>query len=92
MVAVGKGGKILSRDCDLIIADDIEDHSTTIQPSAREQTRQWWTTTLSSRKEEHTAIVVIGSRQHPEDLYNFCLLYTSPSPRDGLLSRMPSSA
>ena len=25
-------------------------------------------------------------------LYEDCLLYTSPSPRDGLLSRMPSSA
>ena len=25
-------------------------------------------------------------------LQNPCLLYTSPSPRDGLLSRMPSSA
>ena len=25
-------------------------------------------------------------------IYNACLLYTSPSPRDGLLSRMPSSA
>ena len=25
-------------------------------------------------------------------LYAICLLYTSPSPRDGLLSRMPSSA
>ena len=24
--------------------------------------------------------------------YVYCLLYTSPSPRDGLLSRMPSSA
>ena len=24
--------------------------------------------------------------------YTTCLLYTSPSPRDGLLSRMPSSA
>ena len=24
--------------------------------------------------------------------YPICLLYTSPSPRDGLLSRMPSSA
>ena len=24
--------------------------------------------------------------------YDICLLYTSPSPRDGLLSRMPSSA
>ena len=26
------------------------------------------------------------------DLMDICLLYTSPSPRDGLLSRMPSSA
>ena len=26
------------------------------------------------------------------DMANRCLLYTSPSPRDGLLSRMPSSA
>ena len=25
-------------------------------------------------------------------MYYTCLLYTSPSPRDGLLSRMPSSA
>ena len=28
----------------------------------------------------------------PKDWYTTCLLYTSPSPRDGLLSRMPSSA
>ena len=35
LVAIGKGGKILSRDADLIIADDIEDHGTTVQPSAR---------------------------------------------------------
>ena len=27
-----------------------------------------------------------------EDMLIDCLLYTSPSPRDGLLSRMPSSA
>ena len=27
-----------------------------------------------------------------EGLNDICLLYTSPSPRDGLLSRMPSSA
>ena len=27
-----------------------------------------------------------------EDIIVPCLLYTSPSPRDGLLSRMPSSA
>ena len=28
----------------------------------------------------------------PPNTPNTCLLYTSPSPRDGLLSRMPSSA
>ena len=28
----------------------------------------------------------------PADCVHVCLLYTSPSPRDGLLSRMPSSA
>ena len=27
-----------------------------------------------------------------DQLLKVCLLYTSPSPRDGLLSRMPSSA
>ena len=31
-------------------------------------------------------------RKHIFALFAFCLLYTSPSPRDGLLSRMPSSA
>ena len=29
---------------------------------------------------------------YPNGTYRGCLLYTSPSPRDGLLSRMPSSA
>ena len=39
-----------------------------------------------------SAAIVAGraqSRYHP---FPCCLLYTSPSPRDGLLSRMPSSA
>ena len=30
-----------------------------------------------------------GAKEAPSSI---CLLYTSPSPRDGLLSRMPSSA
>ena len=33
-----------------------------------------------------------ASQAKSEFLSNICLLYTSPSPRDGLLSRMPSSA
>ena len=30
--------------------------------------------------------------KNESEVIKFCLLYTSPSPRDGLLSRMPSSA
>ena len=37
-----------------------------------------------------TAILAARAQNMPKD--NICLLYTSPSPRDGLLSRMPSSA
>ena len=33
-----------------------------------------------------------GCRESLVDGIRSCLLYTSPSPRDGLLSRMPSSA
>ena len=39
------------------------------------------------------AVVAIRIELNPEPRQvNICLLYTSPSPRDGLLSRMPSSA
>ena len=42
---------------------------------------------LDSFFNAHDATARGKSRQ-----YASCLLYTSPSPRDGLLSRMPSSA
>ena len=32
------------------------------------------------------------SAEFPREVYSICLLYTSPSPRDRVLSRMPSSA
>ena len=37
-------------------------------------------------------MVILFALNVDYDTYNTCLLYTSPSPRDGLLSRMPSSA
>ena len=35
---------------------------------------------------------LVGKEELHPGLIILCLLYTSPSPRDGLLSRMPSSA
>ena len=46
---------------------------------------------LSSRLCAITGNIVFNSK-FPFDEEKVCLLYTSPSPRDGLLSRMPSSA
>ena len=41
---------------------------------------------------EDTAETVCGAIAEGYRHLDSCLLYTSPSPRDGLLSRMPSSA
>ena len=43
--------------------------------------------TLISDKQFNGVVIKLTS-----NFNNICLLYTSPSPRDGLLSRMPSSA
>ena len=46
-------------------------------------------------KNWHLYIIDDNSSDNSEkiiDKFSNCLLYTSPSPRDGLLSRMPSSA
>ena len=44
---------------------------------------------LSHMDEKGAAIIL---KTLSSAIANACLLYTSPSPRDGLLSRMPSSA
>ena len=47
--------------------------------SEGKQPRLWWSDDIIPH-----AVV--------DEEFGLCLLYTSPSPRDGLLSRMPSSA
>lgn len=69
MVAVGRGGTLLSRDADIIICDDIEDDGSTNSESGKEKTRRWWATQVMSRKVARTGVFVIGSRQDPDDLY-----------------------
>ena len=49
---------------------------------------------LPTRKERFTVLVSPHVNKDARDQYEIrtCLLYTSPSPRDATLSRMPSSA
>ena len=44
-----------------------------------------------STSKKYLFLTASGNVLYPKLVYR-CLLYTSPSPRDGLLSRMPSSA
>ena len=53
--------------------------------------RELITTKLDLEMAATEEIIKIACDIGPE-LATICLLYTSPSPRDGLLSRMPSSA
>ena len=46
---------------------------------------------LASNSRDKALELVEDGMVSAEDMLT-CLLYTSPSPRDGLLSRMPSSA
>ena len=40
MVGLGRGGKILSRDCDIIIADDIETSDNCISEAQRDKIKE----------------------------------------------------
>ena len=50
------------------------------------------TTIIEAGLDVPNANTIIISSSHTYGLSQFCLLYTSPSPRDATLSRMPSSA
>ena len=59
--------------------------------------RSWEDAEKSVKENKNGLISAIlfrhGAKRFWQDAcYTVCLLYTSPSPRDGLLSRMPSSA
>ena len=49
---------------------------------------------IAALREQNKEIIIVssGAIALGRARLNFCLLYTSPSPRDATLSRMPSSA
>ena len=64
-------------------------------PLVQDTDTQWYAAALSEgdRRAGATGTMeAAGFMVRIVDIDRDCLLYTSPSPRDGLLSRMPSSA
>ena len=69
------------RDIDFLLYEFLDTESLLSRERYAEHSRESFDATIN------------GAKNIAEKYYgNHCLLYTSPSPRDGLLSRMPSSA
>ena len=85
--------RAILKDAPILILDEAtsaldSESETYIQEALQELTRNRTTLVIAHRLstiENSDKIVVL-------DAGNICLLYTSPSPRDATLSRMPSSA
>ena len=57
-----------------------------------EQLKKFLQSVLNENKKFNLTGITDPREAIIKHLFDSCLLYTSPSPRDGLLSRMPSSA
>ena len=85
---------ITTTQADAITANTAKTGITTTQADAitANTAKTGITSTQADAITANTAKTGITTTQADAITANTCLLYTSPSPRDGLLSRMPSSA
>ncbi len=67
--AVGRGGQISSRHCDILVVDDVESAESVRTDLSREATRQWWARELVPVLSPGGKLIVAGTRKHFDDLY-----------------------
>ena len=82
----GSGDGLIVRDSDLV---EFEMAEGALEGSIFRMLRQGERVVFELDGDNNATGLKLGSEV---DMGTPCLLYTSPSPRDGLLSRMPSSA
>ena len=97
-----KGEKTKNTGDPIIIPDEatrknlIDDGFITERTKRTKEAPYGKVTAVAARPGLHASQAPVATHLGPQDLKvtkkEVCLLYTSPSPRDGLLSRMPSSA
>lgn len=67
--AIGRGGQISSRHCDLLIADDVESAETVKTETVRNSTAQWWAREVIPVLSPGGQFIVVGTRKSHVDLY-----------------------
>lgn len=74
VVAIGVGGKLISRRADIIIVDDLIDIDTARTRRARERTREWFENVLLPILEPKTGrLIVAGTSWYRDDIYDTLL-------------------
>lgn len=71
--SIGVQGAITGGHYDLIICDDIIDTENSKTSMMREQVLNWFKGTLMELAEPHTQVIVVGTRKHYDDLYQYLL-------------------
>jgi hypothetical protein len=68
VTATGNFGNIHGSRIDLMILDDVIDHTNTRTAAPRENLWQWVRSTAMGRLTENARVVIVGNAWHPEDL------------------------
>lgn len=70
VVAVGVGGKIISRRADIIIIDDLIDMDSARTKSSRNKTREWFENVLIPILEDDGRLIIAGTAWYRGDIYD----------------------
>lgn len=70
VVAVGVGGKLISRRADIIIIDDLIDIESARTKRARAKTREWYENVLVPILEDDGRLVIAGTVWYKDDIYD----------------------
>lgn len=71
--SIGVQGAITGGHYDLILCDDIIDTENSKTDNMRAQVLDWFKGTLMELAEPHTQVIVVGTRKHYDDLYQYLI-------------------
>ncbi len=70
LFAIGRGGQISSRHCDVLIVDDVESADSVRSELVRQATREWWSREVTPVLSKDGKFIVVGTRKHYDDIYS----------------------
>lgn len=70
VIAIGVGGKMISKRADIIIVDDLIDLESARTPQARKKIREWFENVLLPILEDDGRLIIAGTVWYKDDIYD----------------------